>query len=155
MRIWHPCRFGGGGIKPANNLVVTEEGFALDARQGKVLNEKITMVNTNLLKMIQVSGVITGDDDWNTIKRTGVYKIQNCNMTAANHAPVGMYQYGILVVLVAEIAGERRVKQIYYPNMSNVNNGIMATRVYNNLSNADYAAIHWNSWYAVSGTLLE
>ena len=31
-----------------NNLTTEEEGYALDARQGKVLNDKITTINNNL-----------------------------------------------------------------------------------------------------------
>ena len=33
---------------PANNLTTTESGYALDARQGKALNDKITQINSAL-----------------------------------------------------------------------------------------------------------
>ena len=33
---------------PANNLTTTESGYALDARQGKALNDKVTQLNSAL-----------------------------------------------------------------------------------------------------------
>ena len=136
--------------KISNNLAVTEEGFALDARQGKVLNEKIAEVDGNLSKMIQASGDVTGDDDWDSITTAGVYLVNNCNMTAANHAPVGVYRYGTLVVHIASNGVVPRISQIYYPHaISNQSQPItMATRTYEGISG-------WQPWYAVSGTLLE
>lgn len=37
--------------KLANNLITTSEGLALDARQGKVLNDSITAINNNLAQL--------------------------------------------------------------------------------------------------------
>ena len=39
----------------ANNLVTTEEGYALDARQGKALDDKITTINNSLEKFTFVN----------------------------------------------------------------------------------------------------
>lgn len=83
----------------------------LDARQGKALDEKIKQTSDNLSKMIQASGVLYGNTDWNIYLAPGVYKVQNCNMIAENHAPVGMFPYGILLVFVSEIDTEYRTLQ--------------------------------------------
>lgn len=45
-------------VNIANNLATTEEGFALDARQGKVLNDKITTLNESLMPVNRVSDLI-------------------------------------------------------------------------------------------------
>ena len=45
MQLW------GGGI--ANNLITTEEGKSLDARQGKVLNDKITNTNNTVSQKLE------------------------------------------------------------------------------------------------------
>lgn len=41
----------------ANNLTTTTEGSALDARQGKVMNDKITELNGNIGKTIMMKGI--------------------------------------------------------------------------------------------------
>ena len=121
----------------------------MDARQGKILNEYITQVNDNLLKKIQASGTIIGDDNWNNYLSAGIYKVQNFNDTAIG-APIGMYRYGILDVLVSETSGERRTMHIYYPHHA-TDGKIMAVRMYNK---NDIEANYWRPWYAVQGTLL-
>ena len=40
---------------PANNLTTTESGYALDARQGKALNDKITQINSALTATINTT----------------------------------------------------------------------------------------------------
>lgn len=134
-----------GGIKVANNLITTEEGFALDARQGKILNEYIAQVNTDLLKMIRATGRLDGNDDWNNYLNAGVYKVQNANMTVANHAPIGVYAFGILIVLVAEMASEHRTAQIYIPDNDKANI-MLALRTYNNGE--------WRNWRGIQGVTL-
>ena len=60
--------FNGGAVAPiqvVNNLTTTDAGYALDARQGKVLNDKIafestTISNTNLeLSIARFGRVVT------------------------------------------------------------------------------------------------
>lgn len=46
--------------KVANNLTVVEEGYVLDARQGKVLNDKITSLDNKLIQYID--GDVTSED---------------------------------------------------------------------------------------------
>lgn len=41
---------------PANNLTTTESGYALDARQGKALNDKVTQLNSALTATVLYSG---------------------------------------------------------------------------------------------------
>ena len=71
----------------------------------------------NLEKKVNLTnGTIQGAVDWNTITKTGCYKIQNCTMTADYNAPVDEYVYGVLQVLNSENeTGEYRVTQIYMP----------------------------------------
>lgn len=138
----------GGGIKTANNLLTTEKGYALDARQGKVLDEKITETSNKLSKMIQASGILQGNTDWDNYKTAGVYKVQYPAMTAEYHAPVGLYQYGILIVYVAETDGEHRTMQIYYPHNpeKHSNNIVMSIRMWN--------VSAWSKWCGVTGQVL-
>lgn len=142
--MWFPTNRG--GIKIANNLAVTEEGFVLDARQGKILNEKIIETKDDLLKMIQASGVLTGNADWNNYMNPGVYKVQNATMTAQYHAPVGVYQYGVLEVLVSELVSEHKTIQIYYPD-----NGGNGTPIVIR----SYITGNWMPWWKISGQRLE
>lgn len=136
-----------GGIKTANNLLTTEKGYALDAQQGKILNEKITETSNKLSKMIQASGIFQGNTDWDNYKTAGVYKVQNATMTAQYHAPAGLYGYGILIVYVAQTGGEHRTLQVYYPHLPvSSNNIILATRMFN--------AIEWEQWCGVTGQVL-
>lgn len=143
---WHNCIFG-GGIKIANNLAVTEEGFVLDARQGKVLDEKIAETKDDLLKMIQTSGVLTGNADWNNYINPGVYNVQNTIMITENHAPVGIYPFGILRVCVSQISDEHRVLQVYYPHQPGQNNNIILVARMLNFN-------EWKPWLGVQGQLL-
>ena len=56
-----------------NNLTTTASGYALDARQGKALNESIEYVNTkvnNLIKQVVVTG--TTDANGNVVVQTGL-----------------------------------------------------------------------------------
>ena len=66
-------RFWKNGVKPikdglankvdsskiVNSLLTTAEGFALDARQGKVLDNKITELNRKSIKRKTISGTTT------------------------------------------------------------------------------------------------
>lgn len=147
--IWHGIIvFSGGGVKIANNLAVTEEGFVLDARQGKILNEKIIETKDDLLKMIQASGTLFYNYEWNNYTTPGVYKVQGATMTAEYHAPVGLYEYGILIVTVSQIGDEDRLLQIYYPHEIQYRglDIVLATRMYNHGG--------WTQWFGVKGQLL-
>lgn len=62
------------------------------------------------------NGIVTGDVDWNTLTTAGAYKIEKCNMTEANHAPIGVHNYGILHVIVSGFNNETRISQIYIPD---------------------------------------
>jgi len=47
---------------PANNLTTTASGYALDARQGKALNDKVTQLNSALTHGTETFNNITIDD---------------------------------------------------------------------------------------------
>ena len=78
---------------------------------------------------------IMGAVNWNNYMVTGIYKIQNCTMTSTYNAPVGVYAFGILVVIHPEQGGENRCLQIYVPHNSE---GMYFARMYNNTT--------WNDW---------
>lgn len=92
--------------------------------QNKVVTEKINSANSTIAsinsaldkKVNLTNGTIQGAVDWNTITKSGCYKIQNCTMTADYNAPLNEYVYGVLQVLNSENeTGEYRVTQIYIP----------------------------------------
>lgn len=120
----------------------------LDARQGKVLDEKIKQTSDNLSKMIQASGYLGVNANWNNYTSAGVYKVQNATMTVELHAPIGLYSYGILVVAVSQIGDEDRLLQIYYPHDVQYQdlNIILASRMCN--------GGEWKPWLGVKGQIL-
>lgn len=67
---------------------------------------------------IQGSRIVGPNTNWDTLTDICQYKIQNCTMTAACNAPVGEYQFGILVVdgIRDALDGEHRINQTYYPH---------------------------------------
>lgn len=80
----------------ANNLTTTEEGKVLDARQGKVLNDKIEVLSTNALKY---KGHFNGD--LNTligIDKAGIYALQHQCTHTPNDTDNYAFERGILIV---------------------------------------------------------
>lgn len=89
--------------KVINNLLTTEAGFALDARQGKVLNDKITKLNGDLSTHTSITAISSGFT-WNmslTRKYVVAYKIgrivylyayfQNSNGITTNNTEVKVF----------------------------------------------------------------
>nr|DAW71287.1 MAG TPA: shufflon protein [Caudoviricetes sp.] len=62
--------------------------------------------------------VVGGSVDWNMLTEPTTYKIQDCIMNDAHHAPPNEYRYGILIVhrIEAKNDGAWRTVQIYYPH---------------------------------------
>ena len=117
---------------------------------------------------IHLNGTKSGAIDWNTIITYGVYKIQDCTMDDAHHAPNQEYSFGILQVLDSEgNIGEKRILQIYWPhsttkgnhfwyrmhNGSDINSGWSGwTQIKKKPDNAGYADSAGSvSWGNVSG----
>lgn len=138
-----------------NNVVTTASWFpafsSSGADAGSIVIKPIS--KENLINTLGVNdkqnitnGTVTTDTDWNTLTTAGAYKIQNCNMTEANHAPVGEFAYGSLFVIVSQIGGEKRTIQLYFPSHNN-NNAIIghkcSVRALNTYNNADM----WSIWY--------
>lgn len=98
--------------------------------------------------MIQASGTLFHNYEWNNYTTPGVYKVQGATMTAEYHAPVGLYVYGILIVTVSQIGDEDRLLQIYYPHNVQYQdlNIILASRMCN--------GGEWKPWFGVKGQLL-
>lgn len=91
----------GGGIKVANNLAVTEEGYVLDARQGKVLDEKIAEQKKALNDYISHTllpfrGQMPDSADFNNYKTQGWYSNAGTNQGQV-HAPSSADNGALLV----------------------------------------------------------
>lgn len=86
------------------------------------------------------NGTVSGNVNWDTLTTAGTYKIQNTTVTADYNAPVGEYQYGILVVFDSENGGENRIIQIYFPHR------IVKNYMYTRMRNAD----GWTEWRGLS-----
>lgn len=108
-----------------NNVVTTASWFpafsSSGADAGSIVIKPIS--KENLINTLGVNdkqnitnGIVTGDVDWNTLTTAGAYKIEKCNMTEANHAPIGVHNYGILHVIVSGFNNETRISQIYIPD---------------------------------------
>jgi len=85
---------------------------------------------------------VEGNVDWNTLTEPTTYKIQNCVMGAAHHAPPNEYNFGLLVVNRLEDGtdSEWRTVQIYFPHSTR---GYWS-RMHN--GSADYRAENWLEW---------
>lgn len=130
--MWFPTNRG-GGIKIANNLITTEEGFVLDARQGKVLDEKIVEQQKTLNDYISntllpFGGEMPKDADFNNYKTQGWYGNGGTNIGQVNvpHRE----DNGFLLVFTRS----GRVWQIWI----GIHIGILKARHYANVS--------WSEW---------
>lgn len=82
-------------INIANNLTTEEEGYALDARQGKTLNDKITEVNTGLSERAVIKTISVSGNSSVTVRLTrgGVYQFST-NLDALDEACTCVLVYG-------------------------------------------------------------
>lgn len=95
---------------------------------------------------IHLQGTESGKVDWNTLKTFGVYKIQNCTMTADYHAPVDEYAFGILQVLDSENGGsENRIIQIYWPHRTS-----QGAHLWYRMHNSSNMSDGWRNWTAIT-----
>lgn len=91
---------------------------------------------------IHLNGTKTGAIDWNTFTTYGVYKIQNCTMDNAHHAPPDEYAFGILQVLDSENnGGEKRIIQIYWPRSTAKGN-----HIWYRMHNSSDINAGWSGW---------
>lgn len=91
---------------------------------------------------IHLNGTKTRAIDWNTFTTYGVYKIQNCTMDNARHAPPGEYAFGILQVLDSENnGGEKRIIQIYWPHSTAKGN-----HLWYRMHNSSDINSGWSGW---------
>lgn len=86
-----------------NSLTATAAGFALDARQGTVLNDKITTLNNNLSNSLRFKGAIPSTD-LDSITTPGIYSIDGQSLkiswSSGGAAATGTQQlWGTLIVL--------------------------------------------------------
>lgn len=87
--------------KGANNLLTTEEGFWLDARQGKALDDKITELNSNLNGQVYDRSDLPLADFYTVndfdLRRIGKLVVFNISLTisgSANFTPNTLYSIG-------------------------------------------------------------
>ena len=89
-----------------------------------------------------LNGTKSGAVDWNTFITYGVYKIQNCTMDDARHAPPDEYAFGILQVLDSENnGGEKRIIQIYWPHSTAKGN-----HLWYRMHNSSDINAGWSGW---------
>ena len=84
-----------------NNLAATAAGFALDARQGKALNDKITALNSNLNNYLKFKGAIPSTN-LDSVTTSGIYSIDGHSIKIRHNegGTMGTYQlWGNLIVL--------------------------------------------------------
>lgn len=91
----------------ANNLTTTAEGYALDARQGKLLKDQLDQQNTkiNLINVESIERQGNANSMVSQSNSTAFYKINASSGTTANNFPVNsagclmvMNLYGIHVI---------------------------------------------------------
>lgn len=151
-----------------NNLTSDATDQSLSAAQGKVLKGLVdgkapsghthddryyteSEINTKLAGKadsghIHLQGTESGKVDWNTLKTFGVYKIQNCTMTADYHAPVDECAFGILQVLDSENGGsENRIIQIYWPHRTS-----QGAHLWYRMHNSSNMSDGWSNWTAIT-----
>lgn len=69
-------------------------------------------------------------------------------MTEANHAPVGKFPYGTLLVLKSENAGEQRTVQLFF-EASNGSGNIVNSNFFVRNSGYGNGAVVWSNWVSV------
>lgn len=111
------------------NLTATTSGKALDATQGKALQDQITQLNSDRIKR---GGIITNDFDKYT--SSGTYISSNYSIIA--HAPDTQVDSCIMLVLVSE---NNWIIQI-----------VFSTYRYNGIYYRRNFAEEWSSWHLVS-----
>lgn len=103
----------------ANNVITTAAGLALDARQGKSLQDQITEQNNNLAAISYIGYLEPGQIiDFNIATTFGYYRVA-LEFAESTHPPdvvTGGPSYGMLEVKVAPNAAW--IWQIYYPTNS-------------------------------------
>lgn len=82
-------------VSVANNLTTTTTGMALDAIQGKALNDKIDTLNSNLGKTFQGRGWVPNGADLSSLL-IGVYSTNPNNLPSVG-IPDGYSPYGALI----------------------------------------------------------
>ena len=82
---------------------------------------------------------IFGSGDWNSMNSHGTYKISHADFLSDTNPPPAVYPYGVLVVDVAEIGGEARVLQVYYPH------GTTDKYIYQRMRNNGV----WDAWRSI------
>ena len=110
------------------NLTATTSGKALDATQGKALQDQITQLNSDLIKR---GGKI---DDFNKYTSPGVYITDDYSNTA--NAPGTLPDSCVMLVLVA---ANTWVIQI-----------VFSTYRYNGIYYRRYFGEDWSSWHLIS-----
>ena len=104
----------------AKQLDAHRTAAELDHPDGSVKRRHIADGALDADYVRQSKAVISGKVDWNTLTEEFCYKIQNCEMSDACHAPVGEYAFGMLVVhrLKQGADNENRTVQEYHPHIT-------------------------------------
>ncbi len=85
----------------ANNLVTTAEGLVLDARQGKVLDDKVTAINSNLAKLGTLNAEVLFSGVQGAVVMSSMIPLLDANLRTitVTNATIG----GVRLLTVAEV----------------------------------------------------
>ena len=89
--------------------------------------------------VLAFQGTVQDSTDWDTITDAGYYNCNNTEFSSANHSPVGLSRYGVLVVYNRCDAPEvsKCATQIYYPHGGDANRYPVSRAYYSNA---------WSAW---------
>lgn len=120
-------------------------GSPVASVNGQTGNVEVTPENIGAVPWYN-STIINANTDWNTIVNPGGYFVMAGTMNADKNAPVGLYEYGTLIVFTAKT---NTLTQLYIPDLvDNVSKSVQKIS-YRNCYNAV-----WRSWRTISNDLL-
>lgn len=116
-----------------NNLLTTEAGYALDARQGKALEDEITELNGKSYELIKVSD----------------------NRYVKKYADGRFEAYGHVAITDLVFANQIGTSGVYYAQYQNLNIGITAKTISSVQHTANNSGVVWTGNASVSGIAMK
>ena len=116
-----------------NNLLTTEAGYALDARQGKVLENEITELNGKSYELIKVSD----------------------NRYVKKYADGRFEAYGYVAIKNLVFANQIGTSGVYYAQYQNLDIGITAKTISSVQHTANNSGVVWTGNASVSGIAMK
>ena len=121
-----------------NNLITKESGYALDARQGKVLNDKISAINVSNRALLVKSGskVTLSTKDFSftsALVSVGVFTTVHDGSTTSLYY-ISFIQYGAYPQIIPLHEGSNITKTVKYANDNVTLDSITFSSAYGNIS---------------------